>query len=126
MNGMEDKGVDASALRTMSDEDFEALEEILTSDIVPEDCMDLEMLDGFLAGVLISPRPIAAERWLPDVWSAHGEDANFGGGIGLQQLCARLAHHHQWWRGCTRHCGAPGRLGGSRRCLALSSQANGT
>ena len=69
----------------MGDDDFEALEEVLTSDVVPEDCMDLEMLDGFLAGVLISPRPIAAERWLPDVWSAHGEDANFGGGSGLQR-----------------------------------------
>ncbi len=69
----------------MGDDDFEALEEVLTSDVVPEDCMDLEMLDGFLAGVLISPRPIAAERWLPDVWSAHGEEASFGGGSGLQR-----------------------------------------
>ncbi|WP_068637641.1 YecA/YgfB family protein [Thauera butanivorans] len=69
----------------MSDEDFEALEEVLTSDIVPEDCMDLEMLDGFLAGVLISPRPIPVERWLPDVWSAHGEEASFSGGRGLQR-----------------------------------------
>ncbi len=69
----------------MSDDDFEALEEVLTSDIVPGDCMDLEMLDGFLAGVLISPRPIAVERWLPNVWSAHGEEASFGGGSGLQR-----------------------------------------
>jgi uncharacterized protein len=69
----------------MSDEDFEALEEILTSDVVPEDCMDLEMLDGFLAGVLVCPRVIPAERWLPAVWSAHGEDAAFGGGSGLQR-----------------------------------------
>ena len=85
MNGMEEKGADASALRTMSDEDFEALEEILTSDIVPEDCMDLEMLDGYLAGVLISPRPIAAERWMPGVWSAHGDEAGFGSGTGMQR-----------------------------------------
>ena len=69
----------------MSDEDFEALEEILTSDIVPEDCMDLEMLDGYLAGVLISPRPIAAERWMPGVWSAHGDEAGFGSGTGMQR-----------------------------------------
>ena len=69
----------------MGDEAFEALEEVLTSDAVPEDCMDLEMLDGFLAGVLISPRPIAAERWLPEVWSAHGQEASFGGGSGLQR-----------------------------------------
>ncbi|NLF53057.1 MAG: UPF0149 family protein [Thauera phenolivorans] len=69
----------------MSDDDFEALEEILTSEVVPEDCMDLEMLDGFLAGVLMSPRVIPAERWLPAVWSAHGDEASFGGGSGLQR-----------------------------------------
>ena len=39
------------ATTLMSDEDFEALEEILSSDVVPEDCMDLEMLDGYLAGL---------------------------------------------------------------------------
>ncbi|MGE0014205.1 MAG: UPF0149 family protein, partial [Azoarcus sp.] len=51
----------------MSDEAFEELEEMLTSDIVPEDCMNLEMHDGFLAGVLLSPQPIPVERWLPAV-----------------------------------------------------------
>ncbi|ATE59608.1 YecA/YgfB family protein [Thauera sinica] len=69
----------------MSDEAFEALEEILTSDIVPEDCMDLEMLDGFLAGVLLSPRVIPVERWLPAVWSAHEDDVGFGSGSGVQR-----------------------------------------
>ncbi len=69
----------------MSDEDFEALEEILTSDTVPEDCMDLEMLDGFLAAVLASPQIIAAQDWLPAVWSAHGDGADFGSGSGVQR-----------------------------------------
>lgn len=79
----------------MSDEDFEALEEILVSDDVPEDCMDLEMLDGFLAAILISPRPIAVEQWLPAVWSAHGE-MNFGGGRGLQRAISLvLAYYNE-------------------------------
>ncbi|GHU11479.1 hypothetical protein AGMMS50225_17090 [Betaproteobacteria bacterium] len=79
----------------MSDEDFEALEEILVSDQVPEDCMDLEMLDGFLAAILISPRPIAPEQWLPAVWSAHG-DMNFGGGRGLQRAISLvLAYYNE-------------------------------
>ena len=69
----------------MSDEAFEALEEILTSDVVPEDCMDLEMLDGFLAGVLLSPRVIAVDRWLPGVWSAHEDGVSFGSGSGVQR-----------------------------------------
>ena len=78
----------------MTDEDFEALEEILTSDVVPEDCMDLEMLDGYLAGVLISPRPIAAERWMPGVWSAHGDEAGFGSGTGLQRAIRLVKAYH--------------------------------
>ncbi|MFN4064336.1 MAG: UPF0149 family protein [Parazoarcus communis] len=76
---------DAGNPHLMRDEDFEALEEILTSDVVPEDCMDLEMLDGFLAGVLISPQPIAVERWLPAVWSAHEDGVSFGSGSGVQR-----------------------------------------
>lgn len=68
----------------LSDEEMDALEAVLVSDTVPEDCMDLEMLDGFLAAVLLSPRPIERERWLPEVWSAHG-DANFGKGSAVQR-----------------------------------------
>jgi uncharacterized protein len=68
----------------MSEEDFEALEEALVSGDVPEDCMDLEMLDGFLAAILISPRPIAVDQWLPTVWSAD-ETADPGGGQGVQR-----------------------------------------
>lgn len=76
---------DAGNPHLMRDEDFEALEEVLTSDVVPEDCMDLEMLDGFLAGVLISPQPVAVERWLPAVWSAHEDGVSFGSGSGVQR-----------------------------------------
>ncbi|AVR88387.1 UPF0149 family protein [Thauera aromatica] len=85
----------AQAIPTlMSDEDFEALEEILTSEVVPEDCMDLEMLDGYLAAVLIAPRPIPPERWMPGVWSAHGEEADFGSGSGLQRAIRLVKAYH--------------------------------
>lgn len=69
----------------MSDEAFEALEEILSSELVPEDCMDLEMLDGFLAGLLLSPQPVPVERWLPAVWSAHEDEVSFGSGSAAQR-----------------------------------------
>ena len=73
-----------SAPLSLSDEEMDALEAILVSNAVPEDCMDLEMLDGFLAAVLLSPRVIERERWLPEVWSAYG-DANFGKGKTMQR-----------------------------------------
>ena len=71
-------------LLRLSDEEMDALEAILVSDTVPEDCMDLEMLDGFLAAVLLSPSVIEHSRWLPEVWSAYGE-MNFGTGKAVQR-----------------------------------------
>jgi len=74
----------SSPLLLLSDEEMDALEAVLVSDAVPEDCMDLEMLDGFLAAVLLSPKLIERERWLPEVWSAYGE-MNFGAGSAMQR-----------------------------------------
>jgi uncharacterized protein len=68
----------------LSDEEMDALEAILVSDAVPEDCMDLETLDGFLAGVLLSPTEIEREYWLPEIWSAC-EAADFGTGDAVQR-----------------------------------------
>jgi uncharacterized protein len=45
--------------------------------------MDLEMLDGFLAGVLLSPAVIERECWFPEIWSVSGT-AEFGKGEAVQ------------------------------------------
>lgn len=68
---------DAQAM-VLSDEEFEELEATLSSDDVPADCMNLEMLDGFLAAIACGPEPIAPSRWLPAVWTAEGDEAAFG------------------------------------------------
>ena len=78
----------------LSDEEFEALEELLTSDVVPEDCMNLEMLDGFLVAVISSPVPIAAEHWLPDVWSAHGDSVAFGSASQMQRAIRLVRRYY--------------------------------
>jgi uncharacterized protein len=69
----------------LDDEAFDALEALLTSDAVPEDCMNLEMLDGYLAAVVTSPIVIPQEDWLPGVWTAHADGAAFGSGSAMQQ-----------------------------------------
>jgi uncharacterized protein len=86
--------VEAPNPQLLDDAEFEALEELLTSDAVPEDCMDLEMLDGFLAGVLASPTRITPEQWLPDVWSAHGESASFGSGSQMQRAIRLVRRYY--------------------------------
>ena len=87
-------GADAPNPHLLDDAEFEALEELLTSDAVPEDCMDLEMLDGFLAAVLASPTRIAPEQWLPDVWSAHGEEVSFGSGSQMQRAIRLVRRYY--------------------------------
>ena len=47
---------------------FEDLEDFLMSDRVPDDCMQLSDLDGFLTGVVVSPELIMPSEWLPRVW----------------------------------------------------------
>ena len=48
--------------------DLEALDQFLTSDASPEDCMQLSDLDGFLTGIAIGPELVVPSEWLPLVW----------------------------------------------------------
>lgn len=49
-------------------EQLDLLDEFLVSDAVGEDAMTLSELDGFLAGVIVSPEMILPREWLPLVW----------------------------------------------------------
>lgn len=51
--------------QSLTEAELSELEGYLGSEALPEACMDLEMLDGFLAAVVIGPDPIAPSEWLP-------------------------------------------------------------
>src|SRR5437016_11803621 len=53
----------------LSEAEYDALESFLGSNAVPQDCMDLEMLDGFLTAIVSGPELIQPSEWLPVVWS---------------------------------------------------------
>ena len=53
----------------LSDADYDELEAFLGSNVVPQDCMDLEMLDGFLTAIVSGPELIQPSEWLPVLWS---------------------------------------------------------
>lgn len=55
--------------------DLDALDEYLTSDRSPPDCMDISQLDGFLAGVLVGPEMVTPSEFLPVIWG--GEQPEF-------------------------------------------------
>lgn len=78
----------------LSDEEFEALEALLVSDGVPADCMNLEMLDGYLAAIVCAPRPVAVERWMPGVWSADEEEVSFGSSGEMQKAILQVLRYH--------------------------------
>lgn len=80
----------------LSEEEFEELEAILVSDDVPADCMNLEMLDGFLAAVLCGPEAIEPPRWLPAVWTADGDEVEFrSGSVARRALTLVLNYHNE-------------------------------
>src|SRR5574337_1893394 len=59
----------------LQDPELDELEAFLASDAVPKDCMDLEMLDGFLTAIVSGPETIQPSEWLPQVWSDGSKSA---------------------------------------------------
>ena len=55
-----------------SDADMDALESALDALPAPLEPLDLSMLDGFLAGVLLQPTPVPEAEWLRHVYDADG------------------------------------------------------
>ena len=49
---MSERSTDRALDEPLTDSELDELEAFLASDAVPQDCMDLEMLDGFLAAML--------------------------------------------------------------------------
>lgn len=56
----------------LSDADMDALESALDALPAPLEPLDLSMLDGFLAGVLLQPTPVPEAEWLRHVFDADG------------------------------------------------------
>jgi uncharacterized protein len=60
----------------LTDAEFAELDELLMSDVMPENGMDVSTLDGFLAAVLLNPALILPSEWLPWVWDAEDAQAS--------------------------------------------------
>lgn len=56
----------------LTDTDIARLQALLDAVPAPLQPLDVSALDGFLCGVLLQPRPVPAERWLPHVTDMDG------------------------------------------------------
>jgi uncharacterized protein len=59
----------------LSDDDLDELADLLGADWAPETTMDIEQLDGLLAGLICSPRALMPSRYLPEIFG--GEEPVF-------------------------------------------------
>ena len=56
----------------LTDAEFDELDELLARTPEPYRPLDAVMLDGYLCGVLVQPRPIQPDEWLPAVFDLDG------------------------------------------------------
>jgi uncharacterized protein len=58
----------SSSLQPLSEADFDDLADLLAADWAPETTMDLEQLDGFLAGLICAPRVVLPSAYVPAIF----------------------------------------------------------
>ena len=79
----------------LSEREIGELDEALAA--LPDDRqpLDVSMLDGFLAGVLLQPEPVPPSEWLPLVFDAReGEPLVPGDAVGAERTIALVMRHH--------------------------------
>jgi uncharacterized protein len=59
---------DPASQQPLSDADLDALGALLAADWAPETTMDLEQLDGFLAGLICAPRVMLPSTYMPAIF----------------------------------------------------------
>ncbi len=77
---------------SLSDTELLRLETLLDGLPPPLQPMDVSALDGYLCGVLLQPRPVPAERWLPHVSDMDGRPAPAGPALDELQALVRRRH----------------------------------
>lgn len=65
------------AAEPMTEAQLDELAALLDSDLTPEDCMDISMLQGYLTAVLVGPEIADADRWLASIWGEGADAAHF-------------------------------------------------
>ncbi len=73
----------------LTNDELDELEAFLVSSAVSEDCMNLEMLDGFLAACVCSPVVLPTSQWLQAIWGGSSE-STMGAAFSSQAQAQRI------------------------------------
>ena len=90
--GPGDNGGMRDALEPLTDADMAELERRLDALPAPLEPLDLSMLDGYLAGVLLQPRPVPQADWWPPVLDMEGRPIPVGLNLAPLQTLVRRRH----------------------------------
>lgn len=80
--------------RLPSEEEMNRLEELITSDRTPEDCMMIDEIDGLFAALICGPEAVMPSEWLPCVW--RGDPPRFESFEEAQAILGTLT---RWYNG---------------------------
>ena len=72
----------------ITDEEVQELENFLFGDNVPEECMTLSEIDGFLTALAAGPELVLPSEWLPVIWQ--GEGPSFDSPQELERVLALI------------------------------------
>ena len=72
--------------------ELDTLQRLLDAVPAPLEPLDVSMLDGYLCGVLLQPRPVPVERWLPHVTDVDGRPLPAGFDAGALHALVRRRH----------------------------------
>lgn len=61
-----------STVADLTDAEFAELDELLATTPKPLQALDASMLDGYLCGVIVQPRLVDIEEWLPNIFDYDG------------------------------------------------------
>jgi len=81
-----------SGTAALDERDIDRLQALLDALPAPLEPLDVAMLDGYLCGVLLQPRPVPSERWLLHVCDVDGRALPAGADTKALQVLVRRRH----------------------------------
>ena len=79
----------------LSEDELDELDQFLMSDVVSDEAMMLDMLDGYLTAIVVGPTALQPSQWLPGIWGDTSEDVpHFENAEQAQHILDLILRHY--------------------------------